>query len=272
MKVSQCRGVVFIVSGLGEHSGRYDAVAKFLNAEGFVVFSQDNQGTGGSEGLRLYVDDFNDFVDDVHTFVTYILEERYKAEMETIIQGDKRRLILLGHSMGGLIAALAALDQPDRFGGVILSGPAFTSPLHPGRVVTFVLHWLVKVLPKLKVAPLEGKLHLCSANPPVQELLLHDPLYAHGSLRAHFARELSLGQKRLWRSTSRATFPLLMIHGEKDGLCGVDGSERFFKEAPSTHKSMKVYPGAFHEVLTEVCHEEVWLDVMAFILNLNDAY
>lgn len=270
------RGVVFIISGLGEHSGRYDAVAAFLNQHGFVVFSQDNQGAGGSEGLQLYVNAFDDFVQDVHQFVDYILDIRYKEVMQRILQLKEsretapKRLFLLGHSMGGLIAAHVAQQRPQRFGGVILSGPALVLSASPGCCLLGILHFLDTVMPKFKLRKLDSDVHLCSKNPPVSAFVTVDPFYSHGYLRAHFLRELIEASEPVWEHMGEVTFPLLIIHGGSDGLCSVEGSRRFWKEAPSATKDIKVYPNAGHEILTETCHQQVWSDVLDFLRRVSE--
>lgn len=115
-EVAAVTGVVFIVSGLGEHSGRYDSVALTFTEAGYVCFSLDNQGAGGSEGVRQYVERFSFFVNDIQQFVEHV--EAAHPELSHLPR------FLLGHSMGGLIAAHVAMRDPAFFKGVVFSGPA----------------------------------------------------------------------------------------------------------------------------------------------------
>lgn len=100
------KGVVIICHGLGEHIQRYEYFAKELNVAGFAVYGIDHQGHGMSDGDRCYVKDFNDYVDDVLLF-----SERIRLEYNN----QNCKLFLFGHSMGGLIAALAAQRADKRY-------------------------------------------------------------------------------------------------------------------------------------------------------------
>jgi hypothetical protein len=86
------KGIVVIVHGLGEHCARYDHVSRALNAAGFVVYSLDHQGHGRSEGDRLHLNSFQDYVNDVMAVVNIA-----KTENPLIA----KKTFLLGHSMGG---------------------------------------------------------------------------------------------------------------------------------------------------------------------------
>lgn len=249
------RGVVFIVPGLGEHTGRYDSVAARLNAEGYVVFSMDNQGTGGSEGLRLYVERFSHFVDDVLAFVRFI-RARYPAL-------ESRPTFLLGHSMGGLISTLVAQREPTLFRGVVLSGPALGLAQPPSGFLRSVGRRLSKWAPKLPVRQLNAD--LVSHNKPVVELVKQDPFYSNVTLRARFANEMLEAQDCVAESMAKATFAFLIVHGEDDQLCALSTAKRFCEQAPSTDKQIATFPGAAHEVLTELCCGEVMALVMKFI-------
>ena len=89
------RGVVLLVHGLGEHAGRYDRLARQLNEWGFAVRGYDQYGHGESGGLRGGLPTETRLLDDLADMV-----ESTRARMSRKIP-----LILLGHSMGGLLAA-----------------------------------------------------------------------------------------------------------------------------------------------------------------------
>ncbi|KAK7201893.1 monoglyceride lipase [Novymonas esmeraldas] len=249
------KGVVFIVPGLGEHTGRYDSVALRLNREGYVVFSMDNQGTGGSEGLRLYVERFEHFVDDVCAFVAFV-QKRYPALQQL-------PTFLLGHSMGGLIATRVAQRDATGFRGVVLSGPALGLPEYIPGILRSLGRFLARWFPKVPVRKLNCD--LASHNPPVVELVKQDPFYCNVMLRARFADEMLAAQDRAAAAAPTSAFPFLIVHGTDDKLCSLEKSRWFYETAPSTDKHHVAYPGAAHEVLTELCRGEVMAEVMKFI-------
>ncbi|CBZ29168.1 putative monoglyceride lipase [Leishmania mexicana MHOM/GT/2001/U1103] len=249
------KGVIFIVPGLGEHTGRYDSVALRLNQEGYVVFSMDNQGTGGSEGERLYVERFTHFVDDVCAFILFI-QTRYPAL-------KSQPTFLMGHSMGGLIAVLVAERDASGFRGVVLSGPALGLSTPVPRFMRSLAGFLSKWFPKVPVRKLNPK--LVSYNTPVVQLVQQDPFYSNAMLRARFVDEMLNAQDRAAEAASTAKFPFLIVHGEKDELCSLEMSKCFFENALSLDKHLASYHRAGHEVLTELCRDEVMADVMKFI-------
>lgn len=258
IETSAIKGIVFIVSGLGEHSGRYDSVALRLNQEGYVCFSVDNQGAGGSEGLRLYVERFSYFVDDIQLFINHI-QVKY-PELTALPR------FLLGHSMGGLISTHVAMRDPQFFNGVILSGPAYGTPI-VGAGLRAAARMLSSIAPKLPAKKLDAA--MVSTNTPVVELVEQDPFYSNASLRARFGNEMFLAQDYVIANTKtdKTAFPFLVVHGDKDSLCSPEMSRAFYEAATSTDKDYKLYPGAYHEVLTEVCRKQVLDDVMEFIMK-----
>ncbi|KPA78936.1 putative monoglyceride lipase [Leptomonas pyrrhocoris] len=249
------KGVVFVVPGLGEHTGRYDSVALRLNREGYVAFSMDNQGAGGSEGERLYVERFEYFVDDVCAFVRFV-QQRYPA-----LKGLPT--FLLGHSMGGLISVRVAQRDPSPFRGVVLSGPALSLTNPPPSFVLPLGSFFAQWVPKLPIFSVD--VSLISHNLPVFQFAMQDPFYARVKLTARFTAEMLREQERAASDIDKSTFPFLIVHGEDDQLCSLSKSKWFHEHAPSKDKHLVSYAGAAHEVLTEVCRNDVMNDVVKFI-------
>lgn len=282
---SKCIGVVYIVNGLGEYSGRYDGFANFLTSKGFVVFSQDNQGAGGSEGLRLYVDNFTDFVRDVFGFMMYIEGSRYPSETSEILcptgisspsgiwdalgMPFSDRRFLVGHSMGGLISTLVAQQAPPAFFGcVVLSGAALIIANMPGKAKQNTLRFFGKCFPKMKVRHGDGNEDLCTRNPSVKQLHIQDPYVGHAKLRLHFLAEFIDAQTLMWKGMPDAEFSrLLILHGAEDGLTSPEGSKRFHEEAKAVEKHIIIYEKAKHEIITDLCYEKVWNDILSFVMK-----
>lgn len=95
---SPARGSLILVHGLKDHSSRYDAIARQLNDAGFGVYAFDLRGHGKSDGRKVFVRSFDEYVQDLARFVRRVRERA----------GD-RPVFLLGHSMGGAIVTLYAL-------------------------------------------------------------------------------------------------------------------------------------------------------------------
>src|SRR4051794_27341554 len=102
------KGVIVIVHGLNSHSGYYQWVAGQFTDQGYGVYALDLQGRGQSEGERFYVESIYNFVNDVDTLV-----ETAKASHPGL------PVFMLGHSAGGVISCLYALEHQEKITGLI---------------------------------------------------------------------------------------------------------------------------------------------------------
>lgn len=246
------RGVVVLVHGLGEHAGRYDHVARRLNSWGFAVRGYDQYGHGESDGVRgalpvvtRLIDDLADVIDSTRT----------RMESGT-------PLILLGHSMGGLVAAtLVALGQV-QVDALVLSSPA----LDPG-LNTFQ-KFLLATLPR--IAP-----HLTVGNGLDPNFISHDPAVVaaykadprvHDRISSRLARFIADGGPRVVEHAPHWTVPTLLMYAGADRLVNPEGSRSFAKAAPQQMVRAHCFEGLFHEIFNELESEPVferlrqWLD------------
>lgn len=243
--------VIALVHGFAEHSGRYDAVARRLALRGFRVHAFDQRGHGESEGPRNHAARFELLLDDVERFLALVRREE-----------GGRPIVLFGHSMGGLeTIRLLAERQPEVAAGVA-SGPALalgagasTLRLSLARVLSAVAPWL----PVPTGLPATG----LSRDPEVVRAYLNDPLIstvATARLAAELLRAAALGAQ----ATAGIRVPLLIVHGEADPLCDVQGSREFARRA-GDRVELRTYPGLLHEVLFEPEGPQVLDDVIAWI-------
>ena len=115
-----CRGTVLLVHGLGEHVGRYDALARRLNDWGFAVRGYDQYGHGESAGPRGGLTSDMRLLDDLADLV-----DATRARMPA-----GQPLVLLGHSMGGLVASRFVSLHLRPVDALVLSSPALLSLIH----------------------------------------------------------------------------------------------------------------------------------------------
>ncbi|XP_075406385.1 monoglyceride lipase isoform X3 [Tenrec ecaudatus] len=140
------KALMFISHGAAEHCGRYEELAQMLMGLGLLVFAHDHVGHGQSEGERMVVSDFQVFIRDVLQHVD-VMQKDYPA----------LPVFLLGHSMGGAIAILAAADRPGYFSGMVLISPLVIA--NPESATTFKVlaaKVLNLVLPNLSLGPIDA--------------------------------------------------------------------------------------------------------------------
>ncbi len=249
------RGVLLIVHGLFEHSGRYTSFAEYYTAFGFAVCSYDQRGHGKSEGPRGYVNRFEDFLVDLTTF--------HGLVRSTF---PHHKLFLLGHSVGGTIATAYAKDYQRDLSGLILSA----STLKPGSSVTplsiFIARSLSVLFPKLGISPIDAT--AISRDNRVVEAYRNDPLVYHGKISARLGTELiNTMQKILPAKMAKIELPVLIIHGALDQLSNPEGSTLVYESVKSKDKTLKYYESLYHEIFNEPERLQVLSDVKQWLMS-----
>ena len=221
--------LVVLVHGYGEHIGRYAHVAEALNARGSAVVGPDHIGHGRSDGEPALVEDFETLVDDVRA----VVEDA---------RGDLK-VVMVGHSMGGLIATRYAQRHRDDLAGLVLSGPAIgLSPVFET--------WLDEPPSDRSTGP---RFH---AIPAVGETYAADPLVYHGGWKRP-TLEAWHGRRR--RDRGRPTFgdlPLLYVHGAEDPLVPIDFARPVVERLAGPDSALHASPEQRHEVFNEIGQEE----------------
>ena len=238
---------VLLVHGLAEHCGRYEHVGAQLARAGLDVHGFDLRGFGGSGGPRASIDRWSQFHDD--------LEERLVAVRSI---APDRPLVLLGHSLGGLIALGYVLDGRARPDLLVLSAPAISAriPLWQRALVGT----LRRVAPGLAMSNRLDPDAL-AAVPVVGEDYLKDPLNQHKST-VRFAHAAFGEQRRVASSVDRLSLPTFVVHGSDDTIVPVAASEPLERHAGVTRR---VYPGLRHELHNETSGPQVIADEVAWI-------
>ena len=223
--------LVVLVHGYGEHVGRYEHVAEALVARGSEVVGPDHVGHGRSEGERALVEDFETVVDDLRGVV---LEAR----------GDLP-VVMVGHSMGGLIATRYAQRHREELAGLVLTGPAIgLAPVIQG--------WLAA--PELPSDPIDGG--TLSRDPAVGEAYAADPLVWHGGWKRPTLEAFVAADEAIAAGPGFGDLPLLYVHGADDGLVPVDLARPVVERLAGPDSELHVLDAARHEVFNEVGQEE----------------
>lgn len=244
--------ILVLAHGLGEHARRYDHVVARLLEIGLVVYAPDHRGHGRSGGKRVELKEWRDFTDDLH---------RVFDIARTAHPGLP--VYLLGHSMGGAIALDYALDHQSDLAGLILSGPAVDVTSGTPGIVVALGKIIGRYAPGLPVQTLDA--NLVSRDPKVVAAYNADPLVHHGKVPAGIARGLIVNAESLPARLPSLTLPLLLVHGEQDGLASVNGSRTIASAAGSTDLTYREYPGLYHEVFNEPEQEQVLDDVVGWL-------
>ena len=246
----KARGVVAIIPCFNSHSGYYDGVARALVADGLAVYAVDLRGRGKSDGERFYVESFTDYVTDAAGLVA--LAQKREEGVPTF---------LLGHSAGGVVACLYAVENQAGLAGLICESFAYQVPAPDFALA--VLKGLSHLAPHAHVLRLKNEDF--SRDPEVVGAMNKDPLIAHETQPTRTIAEMVRADERLKDAFRRITLPVLILHGTADKATRPSGSQFFFDQAGSVDKTLRLYEGHFHDLLNDFDKEEVVGDIRAWI-------
>ena len=250
-------GTILIVHGLGEHIGRYEHVAAFLRGRGWHVAGYDHRGHGASGGKRGRLGDADDLLIDLALVV------------DSLRSASTGPLVLLGHSMGGGVAArfvAGALDSAAPWSrpvdGLVLSSPALDAGMSANQQTLLAL--LGPTLPNLAMGNGVDPDLICR-DPAVVAAYRADPL-VHDRITPRLARAIVDAGAKAIALAPRWTVPTLLLYGGADRCVEPKGSAAFAARAPKSVVEAHCFPLLFHEIFNEPEKAEVlsvlgaWLD------------
>ena len=234
--VGSVRGTLVIVHGLGEHIGRYEHVAGHLVARGWAVSGYDQRGHGASQGKRGALRTADDLIDDLTRVIAAVR-----------VASPVRPFVLLGHSMGGLVAAQFVAEARGAVDALVLSSPVLEAGLTLAQRVQLALgHALA---PDLAMSnQIDAK--MISHDPAVVRAYVNDPL-VHDRVTARLARALVNGGKTVLARAGRWPVPTLLLWAGEDKLVSPRGSAAFAAAAPAAALRAKCFAGLYHEIFNE---------------------
>jgi len=236
------RYVALIAHGIAEHAGRYEHVAAALVTDGAAVYAPDHYGHGHSAGEPGLVDDVEAFVDDLH-----LVADLARSEHPGL------PVVLIGHSLGGMIATRFAQRHADELTALVLSDPFI------GGNPAFEQLLALDPMPDVPLDPA-----MLSRDPTVGEAYAADELVYHGPI-LRTTLETVFGAVATIAAGPRLELPVLWLHGEADPLAPYDITKAAVETIRGEQLSEKVYPGAKHEIFNETNQDEVIGDVITFL-------
>ncbi|WCL48589.1 alpha/beta hydrolase [Leptospira sp. GIMC2001] len=241
-KSGKANKVLVIHHGFGEHGGRYDNIIGALDGSGFIIYVPDARGHGKSEGKRGHAPSFEVYAEDLDRLVDIAIQENSSG-----------KIYLLGHSMGALVVVTYA-KKPSRHEKLI----ALVSSAIPLRVKTdtamevkkFFSGFLSSLAPSLTL-PAGLDVNLLSHDKSVVDAYVKDPL-VHGDISTTIGSFMLGAEVNVLPGADSISVPTLIFHGEEDGIASKDGSELLFDKISSKDKTIKIFPGLYHETMNEL--------------------
>lgn len=242
-ELARPRYLCLLAHGYGEHMGRYDYVGATLQSHGAAVYGPDHIGHGHSDGDRALITDFEHVVSDLHSV----------AELATSAHPGLP-VVLIGHSLGGLIAARYTQRYAEELRALVLSGPV----LGEWPEATDLL-----ALPAIPDDPLDSS--TLSRDLSVGSAYVRDPLVYHGPFKEQMLRAIAGTLHVVNTGASLGDLPTLWLHGDADTLVPLRGSTLGIEALAPAKLTTRIYGDARHEVFNETNRDQVLGDVTSFI-------
>lgn len=231
------RARVSLIHGLGEHAGRYEGLAQRLRDQGFEVWAHDHRGHGRSDGARGVLPHTAALIDDAAS----VLHHMQAAN------GDGLPCVVLGHSMGGLVAAALAARGTERVDGLVLSSPALALALSwpQQRLLAFLHRWAPNVTISNGLHP-----ERLSHDPAAVAAYVNDPL-VHSQVSARLIHGMLDHAPGVFSAASHWHIPTLLMFAGDDALVDPEGSRRWARAVPAAMLQAQEFSGLYHEIFNE---------------------
>ncbi|NQT07325.1 MAG: alpha/beta hydrolase [Candidatus Omnitrophica bacterium] len=243
---------IIIVHGVGEHSGRYIDVGKYLSGLGHSVYAIDSRGNGRSQGRRGHVSRFDEYALDLKIFI-----DDLKAD----------NVVILGHSLGGLIATRFAIDYPQKVAGIILSSPVLGLQMKVPLSKKILGYGLQALYPTFTIHDTLIPTNRLSHDEKVCRDYDNDPL-VHRVRSARFFSEFMRAMEKTAKEPERLKAPALFLQAGDDRIVSAECVKEFYERAGCTIKSLKVYRDFYHEILNEIEKDVVLKDISLWLDSL----
>ena len=255
--VKNARAVMGLIHGVGEHCRRYDHMAGWFNNQGIAMVGYDRQGYGRSEGRKGYARNYKEYVDEIaHLLIE--CERRY----------PDLPVFLYGHSMGGHLLLRYLIRRHPNISAAVVSAPHIRLAFTPNPLLVGLGKVMRKLYPTFSQ---ENQLDtaLLSRNPAVQPAYDADP-NVHAKLTSQTGIDILENADLLDHYADGLDVPVLLMHGDADGITSHHGSQDFAQRNPED-LTFKSWPNLYHELHNEPEREEVFSFVLHWLEGRMDA-
>lgn len=248
------KGIILLIHGLGEHSSRYSHVAEFFTHHNFAILTCDRSGHGKSGGKRGHIAKYKEVYDDI-----------VKLHSEASRRHPNVPVFLYGHSMGGGIVIDYLLNKK-RTGlqGVIATSPLLEPAFKPPAFLLFLGKLIRPIYPKF-TQDNQLDVNLISRDKMVVDAYVNDPLN-HSKVTSETAIGMLESGENSLKNVGKINLPLLLVHGNKDGITSPSATQQFAKKATGD-VTINIWEGGYHELHNEPEKLEVLDYIYQWILK-----
>ncbi|MGM1458961.1 MAG: alpha/beta hydrolase [Columbia Basin potato purple top phytoplasma] len=253
--VENAKANIIITHGIAESSKEYEKLANYLNRSGYNVLLYDFRSHGQSRSNNNNIADiydFNIFLNDLNSIVNSLKQE------------NNLKIILLGHSLGGMINNCYVYKYKD-IDGVINSGS-------PTKIINSVISFIdpenIKNMDNIPVGIHYEKL---SRLPLTTEMKNYRTInfLTPNFIRNTMILSIQYFKEQIINHSFHYPVPILLLHGEQDQIILPENSQELFDLIQNTNKKLKLYPLNYHNLFNDLDNEQVYQDVIEWLEQFN---
>ncbi len=253
-QLPQAQAVLLLVHGLGAHSGRWEALAKYFSNHNFSSYGLELRGFGSTNFLKGHIESFNIYFQD-------ILSLRGIIEREN----PGKRVFLIGESFGGMLSFLLAQKQGQAFSGLVLIAPAFSIKMQVSLwdYLQVALHLFINPKKQFKVRLSAA---MCTRDTEYQKQLDSDPLESR-EVSAKFMANYFMAESLARKIPASLVIPVLFLVAGEDKIVNPQETKRIFRWLDAKDKEIIKYPEMFHALSVELGKEKVFDDILKWLVK-----
>lgn len=245
------KGVVVLVHGMGEHSGRYeDSVVPHLLKNNYAIVAYDQFGHGQSHGKRGHCPSYEALLESLE----YVIK-RAKLLFSNV------PVFLYGHSLGGNIVINYTIRKQPDVKGVVATSPFLRLAFQPPKWKVALGKLMLKIAPSITM-PSEIEEAAISSIPNEVKRYQEDPLN-HGKISPMFLFPVINAGEYAIANAHKLKIPMLVTHGTGDRIIDYQGSVAFTNQAHGAE--LKLYNNGYHELHHDVYAEEMLLTIVKWL-------
>ncbi len=249
------KGTILFTHGQAEHSDCYQRLVEGLDNQLWNFIGWDLRGHGRSSGLRGYAKDFNEYVSDFQIFIDFCMP---------LLEVKGKPVVLLSHSMGGLIQTCALLENvPENLTAQVLSSPLFSVSVEVPAWKDAGAGVINVFLPKITMGNEIRADQLTHDHDIMREY--EQDTYRHNRISSGVYLGFKREFPKVLSRASEITLPTLLHVSDNDPVISSPAALQFFDQISSEQKSLKIFEGGKHELYNDTNRKEVYKAVIEFL-------
>lgn len=252
------KAYLIAIHGWATHSDRMAIPAKYFTQKGFAVYSFDTRGHWRNAAeLSGHIVSMNHIQKDIEIFFDMVKKD-----------AGGKKVLLMGHSFGGLISLKYAIDHPDLL-GVLVSSPLLGIALKLSfslKVKKALSSLIVKLSPEM-IVPIELDANDFTTDQDILKINLEDPeVLAQITVKTYV--ELNKTMKYALANASNLKVPCLIMQAGDDKAVDAEKTKEFYDKVQIEDKKFILYDGFLHELWNEKDRQRVFKDMEEWLNKL----